>query len=80
MVTPISALRRRRAASVRLEPLAGGVRDPLDELVGKRVRQVEYGTYDVTDLGLNCSHGPGCTAHRGRIVDERQGDEPREAA
>jgi len=65
MITPFSALRRRQVASARLEPLASGVRDPLDELVGIPVRQVEYGSYDVTDLGLNCPHDASCMAHRG---------------
>ena len=64
MVAPVSALRRRRAASDRLEPLANGVRDPFDSLAGIPVRQVEYGTYDVTDLGLACPHGASCTARR----------------
>jgi hypothetical protein len=56
IVTPISGMRRRRAASARLAPLAHGVHDPLDELAGLPFRQVEYGVYDVTDLGLTCQH------------------------
>jgi hypothetical protein len=47
-----------------MEPLASGLRDPLDALAVVPVHQVEYGTYDVTDLGLTCLHGAGCPAHR----------------
>lgn len=80
MVTHLSALRRRRAASDRLEPLANGVRDPFDSLARTPVRRVEYGTYDVTTLGLNCTHGASCTAQREQAVGARQADEQRGAA
>ena len=73
MVTHLSALRRRRAASDRLEPLASGVRDPIDALAGIPVRQVEYDTYDVTTIGLDCPHGASCTARQGQLADEQRG-------
>jgi hypothetical protein len=60
------ALRRRREASDRLPLLAAGIRDPLDDLAGIPVVQVEYTTYDVSDLGLNCTHeSEECPGHFG---------------
>jgi hypothetical protein len=73
-------IRRRRAASQRLEPLADGRADPFDARVAEPVRQLVYGTYDVVTLGLVCSHGPGCLGHVGQDAAERQGAAQRRAA
>jgi hypothetical protein len=58
-------LRRRRDAALRLPPLADGHRDPLDRLAGLPVpRAADWGGYDVTTLGLACSHGEDCPARK----------------
>jgi hypothetical protein len=61
-VAPGEALRRRREAADRLLPLGSGVRDPLDDLAGIPVRQVDYLGYDVIALGLACDHDEQCPA------------------
>jgi len=58
------SLRGRRAAGRRLAPFGDGPADPLDDLAEIPVRTVEYGTYDVVSLGLNCPHGESCPARR----------------
>lgn len=63
-----AALRRRRDAALRLPPMAGGRRDPLDGLAGQPARVVEWGGYDVRTLGLTCAHGDGCPALYGEAV------------
>lgn len=58
MIALPAEIRRRRAASQRLVPLADGRSDPLDGVAVASVRGVAagYGTYDVVTLGLACSH------------------------
>lgn len=65
---PIVALHGRRDAALRLPPLVYGCRDPLDDLAEIPVRAVEWGTYDVTTLGLDCAHGEGCPVRRAEAV------------
>ena len=58
---PRSSAGRQLAA----ERLAADVRERRRVPVPARI---EYGTYDVSTLGLNCSHGENCPARRGVAV------------
>jgi len=51
-----------------MPPFGDGPSDPLDDLAGIPARVVEYGTYDVVTLGLDCSHGESCPARRREAV------------
>lgn len=51
-----------------MEPLADGVRDPLDLLAGIPVRRARYGSYDVVTLGLACRHDDETCPARGAVA------------